>query len=62
MLCDVSRIDGFLRSDHGRCASKLLAAFKDGDIEEIKKITQSSIISNLDHVVGDLVSITCLNS
>ncbi|WJX53385.1 hypothetical protein P8452_39383 [Trifolium repens] len=30
---DCSQIDGFLRSDHGRCASKLLAAFKDGDIE-----------------------------
>jgi hypothetical protein len=55
MLCDVSRIDGFLRSDHGRCASKLLAAFKAGDIEEINKITQSSIISNLDHVVSDIV-------
>ncbi|PNY05354.1 gamma-soluble nsf attachment [Trifolium pratense] len=48
---DCSQIDGFLRNDHGRCASKLLAAFKDGDIEEIKRITQSSIISNLDHVI-----------
>ncbi|AET04482.2 putative NSF attachment protein [Medicago truncatula] len=48
---DCSQIDGFLRSDHGRCASKLLGAFKDGDIEEIKRITQSSIISNLDHVI-----------
>lgn len=48
---DCSQIDGFLRSDHGRCASKLLGAFKDGDIEEIKRINQSSIISNLDHVI-----------
>ncbi|XP_073226289.1 gamma-soluble NSF attachment protein-like isoform X3 [Cicer arietinum] len=47
----VSRIDGFLRSDHGRCASKLLSAFKDGDIEDIKRITQSSTISNIDHVI-----------
>lgn len=62
MFCDVFRIDGFLRSDHGRCASKLLGAFKDGDIEEIKRITQSSIISNLDHVVSELVYITCLSS
>nr|XP_027191884.1 gamma-soluble NSF attachment protein-like [Cicer arietinum] len=48
---DCSQIDGFLRSDHGRCASKLLSAFKDGDIEDIKRITQSSTISNIDHVI-----------
>ncbi|CAL0325069.1 unnamed protein product [Lupinus luteus] len=48
---DCSQIDVFLRSDESRCASKLLAAYTDGDIEEIKKIAQSSTISNLDHMV-----------
>ncbi|OIW20837.1 hypothetical protein TanjilG_24305 [Lupinus angustifolius] len=46
-----SQIDAFLRSDENHCASKLLAAYTDGDIEEIKKIAQSSTISNLDHMV-----------
>lgn len=53
--CGVSRIDAFLRSDQNRCASKLLAAYTEGDVEEIKRIAQSSTISHLDHVVGDLV-------
>lgn len=53
--CGVSRIDAFLRSDQNRCASKLLAAYRDGDVEEIKRIAQSSVISHLDHVVSDLV-------
>ncbi|KAF1875740.1 hypothetical protein Lal_00006370, partial [Lupinus albus] len=48
---DCSQIDAFLRSGENRCASKLLAAYMDGDIEEIKKIAQSSTISNLDHMV-----------
>ncbi|KAJ1386143.1 Tetratricopeptide-like helical domain superfamily [Sesbania bispinosa] len=48
---DCSQIDAFLRSDHNRCASKLLAAFRDADIEEIRRITQSGTISNLDHVI-----------
>ncbi|KAK7318708.1 hypothetical protein RJT34_03414 [Clitoria ternatea] len=48
---DCSQIDAFLKSDQNRCASKLLTAFKDGDIEEIRRITQSSTISNLDHVI-----------
>ena len=51
----VSRVDAFLRSDQNRCASKLLAAYTDGDVEEIKRIAQSSTISHLDHVVSDLV-------
>jgi hypothetical protein len=40
-----------LRSDQGRCASKLLSAYSEGDIEEIKRLAQSSAVSNLDHVV-----------
>ncbi|KAJ9168423.1 hypothetical protein P3X46_019948 [Hevea brasiliensis] len=48
---DCSQIDAFLRSDQNRCASKLLSAYTEGDIEEIKRLSQSSTISNLDHVV-----------
>lgn len=55
----ISRIDAFVSSDQNRCASKLLAAYTDGDIEEIKRIAQSSTISNLDHVVSDLVYMIC---
>ncbi|QHO53001.1 Gamma-soluble NSF attachment protein [Arachis hypogaea] len=46
---DCSQIDAFCKSDQNRCASNLLAAYSDGDIEEIKRIAQSSSISNLDH-------------
>ncbi|KAF7803935.1 gamma-soluble NSF attachment protein [Senna tora] len=48
---DCSQIDAFIRSDQSRCASKLLAAYTEGDIEEIKRIANSSTISNLDHVI-----------
>ncbi|KAK7304063.1 hypothetical protein RJT34_15073 [Clitoria ternatea] len=48
---DCSQVDAFLRSDQNRCASKLLGAYTDGDVEEIKRITQSSTISHLDHVI-----------
>ncbi|XP_027904949.1 gamma-soluble NSF attachment protein isoform X1 [Vigna unguiculata] len=48
---DCSQVDAFLRSDQNRCASKLLAAYRDGDVEEIKRIAQSSGISHLDHVI-----------
>ncbi|CBI39002.3 hypothetical protein VitviT2T_015691 [Vitis vinifera] len=48
---DCSQIDAFLSSDQGRCASKLLSAYADGDIEEIKRVAQSSTISNLDHMI-----------
>ncbi|GLT53829.1 hypothetical protein SLA2020_270720 [Shorea laevis] len=48
---DCSQIDAFLRSDQGRCASRLLSAYSEGDIEEIKRLAQSSTVSNLDHVV-----------
>ncbi|KAK0578477.1 hypothetical protein LWI29_011052 [Acer saccharum] len=48
---DCSQIDAFLRSDQNRCASKLLSAYMEGDIEEIKRLAQSSTISNLDHMI-----------
>ncbi|CAL0304871.1 unnamed protein product [Lupinus luteus] len=48
---DCYQIDAFVKSDQNRCASKLLAAYTDGDIEEIKRIGQSSAIANLDHVI-----------
>lgn len=48
---DCSQIDAFLRSDQNRCASKLLSAYTEGDIEEIKRLAQSSTISHLDNVV-----------
>ncbi|GMY38034.1 gamma-soluble NSF attachment protein [Fagus crenata] len=47
---DCAQIDVFLGNDHGRCASKLLSAYSEGNIEEIKRVAQSSTISNLDHV------------
>ncbi|MED6195500.1 hypothetical protein PIB30_038446 [Stylosanthes scabra] len=37
--------------DQNRCASKLLAAYTDGDVEEIKRVAQSSAISHLDNVI-----------
>ncbi|GKV11238.1 hypothetical protein SLEP1_g22508 [Rubroshorea leprosula] len=48
---DCCQIDAFLRSDQSRCASKLLSAYGEGDVEEIKRVAQSSTISNLDHVI-----------
>ncbi|KAJ8758812.1 hypothetical protein K2173_000533 [Erythroxylum novogranatense] len=48
---DCSQIDAFLESDQGRCASKLLSAYREGDIEEIKRLAQSSTISHLDNVI-----------
>ncbi|KAJ4702792.1 gamma-soluble NSF attachment protein [Melia azedarach] len=48
---DCSQIDAFLRSDQNRCASKLLSAYTEGDVEEIKRVAQSSTISNLDHMI-----------
>ncbi|MQM05056.1 hypothetical protein Taro_037866 [Colocasia esculenta] len=48
---DCSQIGAFLSSDQGRCASKLLSAYEEGDVEEIKRICMSSPISHLDHVV-----------
>ncbi|KAM7264701.1 hypothetical protein ACFE04_002384 [Oxalis oulophora] len=48
---DCSMIDAFASSDQSRCASRLISAYSDGDIEEIKKVAQSSTISNLDHMI-----------
>lgn len=45
------RIDAFLKSDQNRTASRLLTAYNEGDIEEIKKVACSSTVSNLDHAV-----------
>lgn len=51
------RVDAFMNSDQNRAASKLLSAYTDGDVEEIKRAAQSSIISNLDHVVSLLIHV-----
>ncbi|XP_020575384.1 gamma-soluble NSF attachment protein-like [Phalaenopsis equestris] len=48
---DCTQIAAFLSSDQNRCASKLLSAYREGDIEEIKRVAQSSPISHLDHVI-----------
>ncbi|XP_077244605.1 gamma-soluble NSF attachment protein-like [Tasmannia lanceolata] len=48
---DCSQIEAFLSSDQNHCASKLLSAYAEGDIEEIKRVAQSSTISNLDHMI-----------
>ncbi|KAM5587301.1 hypothetical protein ABKV19_005965 [Rosa sericea] len=48
---DCSQVDAFLGNDHGRCASKLLSAYTEGDIEEIRRLAQSSAVSHLDHMV-----------
>jgi len=45
------RIDAFLKSDQSRSASRLLTAYNEGDIEEIKKVASASTVSNLDHMV-----------
>lgn len=49
------RIDAFLRSDQNRCATKFLSAYAEGDVEEIKRVAQSSTITHLDHVVSSYV-------
>ncbi|CAN0920221.1 Gamma-soluble NSF attachment protein [Linum grandiflorum] len=48
---DCSQIAAFLGSEQGRCASKLLSAYSEGDVEEIKRVGQCSTISHLDHVI-----------
>ncbi|XP_059666947.1 gamma-soluble NSF attachment protein [Cornus florida] len=48
---DCCQVDAFLSSDQNRCASKLLSAYTEGDVEEIKRVAQSNIISNLDHMI-----------
>lgn len=48
---DCSQIGAFVNSDQYRSASKFLSAYQEGDAEEIKRIAQSSTISNLDHMI-----------
>ncbi|KAL9684126.1 hypothetical protein QQ045_021560 [Rhodiola kirilowii] len=48
---DCSQIDVFLGSDQGRCAFKLISAYREGDADEIKRVAQSSIISHLDQIL-----------
>lgn len=48
---DCTQIDEFLNSDQNRCATKLIAAYEEGDADEIKRVGQSSTISHLDHVI-----------
>ncbi|CAL9068910.1 gamma-soluble NSF attachment protein [Musa acuminata AAA Group] len=48
---DCSQIGAFLSSDQSRCASKLFSAYEEGDVEEIKRVAQSSPITQLDHVI-----------
>ncbi|XP_021888207.1 gamma-soluble NSF attachment protein isoform X2 [Carica papaya] len=52
---DCSQIDAFLGSDQGRCASKFLSAYAEGDVEEIKHVAQSSTIKNLENVISEHV-------
>ncbi|WCJ24420.1 gamma-soluble NSF attachment protein [Euphorbia peplus] len=48
---DCSQVDAFLSSDQSRCASKLFAAYTEGDVEEIKRLAQSGAIKHLDNVI-----------
>ncbi|XP_062096635.1 gamma-soluble NSF attachment protein [Humulus lupulus] len=48
---DCSQIDAFLGSDQGRFSSKLLSAYREGDIEEIKRLAQSTSVSHLDNMI-----------
>lgn len=44
-----------MNSDQGRCAGKFLSAYAEGDVENIKRVAQSSTVSNLDHTVSNAV-------
>ncbi|GAB4829464.1 hypothetical protein Ancab_019136 [Ancistrocladus abbreviatus] len=48
---DCSQTDAFMGSDQYHSATKLVSAYSEGDVEEIKRVAQSSTVSNLDHVV-----------
>ncbi|KAF5811255.1 putative NSF attachment protein [Helianthus annuus] len=48
---DCCQIDTFLSSDQSHCASKLLSAYREADVEEIKRVAKSSTVSNLDHMI-----------
>nr|GMD79166.1 gamma-soluble NSF attachment protein [Ipomoea batatas] len=57
---EAEKVETFLNSDQCRCASKFLSAYREGDEEEIKRVGQSSIVTNLDHtVLNALVSLFC---
>lgn len=52
----------FFKSDQGGCAEKLLAAYHEGNVDEIKHVVNSSyIIPHLDHMVSYyyIVYISC---
>lgn len=51
LLLVLYRVDTFSRSDQCRFASKLFSAYTEGDVEEIKRLSQSSTVNNLDHMV-----------
>lgn len=46
-----------MRSDQHRCSSKILSAYIEGDAEEIKRLTHSGTVSNLDSTVMYLVNL-----
>nr|GME03095.1 gamma-soluble NSF attachment protein [Ipomoea batatas] len=48
---DCCQVETFLNSDQSRCASKFHSAYREGDEEEIKRVGQSSIVTNLDHTI-----------
>lgn len=49
---DCSQIYAFFNSEQNYCAEKLLQAYREADVEEIKHIAQSnSAISHLDHMI-----------
>ncbi|CAL1361440.1 unnamed protein product [Linum trigynum] len=48
---DCSQIPAFLGSDQGRCGSRLISAYSEGNVEEIKRLAQSSTITHLDHAI-----------
>nr|XP_043620722.1 gamma-soluble NSF attachment protein [Erigeron canadensis] len=48
---DCCQVDSFLSSDQSHCASKLLSAYREADVEELKRVAKSSIVSNLDHMI-----------
>ncbi|KAL5716216.1 hypothetical protein ACHQM5_017938 [Ranunculus cassubicifolius] len=48
---DCSQVGEFVNSDQNRVASKLLSAYSDADVDEIKRLASSATVNNLDHVI-----------
>lgn len=48
---DCCQVEVFMNSDQGHCAGKFLSAYAEGDVENIKRVAQSSTVSNLDHTI-----------